>query len=103
MGSEPASASGQGISASAFSPGYFQQFFREECELGRGGNGVVLLVEHVIDGVPLGSFACKRIPVGNSKQYFEKVIIEVRLLQNIPHKNLVAYHCKKAPGHPNLL
>lgn len=94
VGSEPASSSGQGISASAFSPGYFQQFFREERELGRGGNGVVLLVEHVIDGVPLGSFACKRIPVGNSRAYFEKVIIEVRLLQNIPHRHLVAYHCK---------
>lgn len=92
VGSEPASSSGQGISASAFSPGYFQQFFREERELGRGGNGVVLLVEHIIDGVSLGSFACKRIPVGNSRQYFEKVIIEVRLLQNIPHKHLVAYH-----------
>lgn len=94
VGSEPASSIGEGISANAFSPGYFQQFFREERELGRGGNGVVLLVEHVIDGVSLGSFACKRIPVGNSKTYFEKVIIEVRLLQNIPHKHLVAYHCK---------
>ncbi|SMR44549.1 unnamed protein product [Zymoseptoria tritici ST99CH_3D1] len=92
VGSEPATSTGQGISASAFSPGYFQQFFREERELGRGGNGVVLLVEHMIDGASLGHFACKRIPVGNSKAYFEKVIIEVRLLQNIPHKNLVAYH-----------
>lgn len=91
VGSEP-TPSGQGISASAFSPGYFQQFFREERVLGRGGNGVVLLVEHVIDDVSLGHFACKRIPVGDSRAYFEKVIIEVRLLQKIPHKNLVAYH-----------
>ncbi|CAK4032566.1 Ca2+ calmodulin-dependent kinase [Lecanosticta acicola] len=92
VGSEPTTTTGQGISASAFSPGYFQQFFREERELGRGGNGVVLLVEHVIDNVSLGHFACKRIPVGDSRAYFEKVIIEVRLLQKIPHKNLVAYH-----------
>lgn len=92
VGSEPSTTSRQGISASAFSPGYFQQFFREERELGRGGNGVVLLVEHVIDNVSLGQFACKRIPVGDSRTYFEKVIIEVRLLQKIPHKNLVAYH-----------
>ncbi|KAK4636798.1 putative serine/threonine-protein kinase iksA [Fulvia fulva] len=92
VGSEPATAGGQGISASAFSPGYFEQFFKTERELGRGGNGVVLLVEHVIDDVSLGHFACKRIPVGDSKAYFEKVIIEVRLLQKIPHKNLVAYH-----------
>lgn len=92
VASEPSTASGQGISASAFSPGYFQQFFREERELGRGGNGVVLLVEHLIDKVSLGHFACKRIPVGDSRAYFEKVIVEVRLLQKIPHKNLVAYH-----------
>ncbi|EME48425.1 hypothetical protein DOTSEDRAFT_67466 [Dothistroma septosporum NZE10] len=92
VGSEPATAGNQGISASAFSPGYFEQFFKTERELGRGGNGVVLLVEHVIDDVSLGHFACKRIPVGDSKAYFEKVIIEVRLLQKIPHKNLVAYH-----------
>lgn len=92
VGSEPATSSGQGISSSAFSPGYFQQFFKEERELGRGGNGVVLLVEHMIDGVSLGHFACKRIPVGDSRRYFEKVIVEVRLLQKIPHKNLVAYH-----------
>ncbi|KAK4507028.1 hypothetical protein PRZ48_000762 [Zasmidium cellare] len=92
VASEPVTAGSQGISASAFSPGYFQQFFREERELGRGGNGVVLLVEHVIDNVSLGHFACKRIPVGDSRAYFEKVIVEVRLLQKIPHKNLVAYH-----------
>lgn len=92
VASEPSSSSGQGISSSAFSPGYFQQFFRTERELGRGGNGVVLLVEHLIDGVSLGHFACKRIPVGDSKMYFEKVIVEVKLLQKIPHKNLVAYH-----------
>lgn len=92
VSSEPATSHGQGISSSAFSPGYFQQFFRTERELGRGGNGVVLLVEHVIDGVSLGHFACKRIPVGDSRTYFEKVIVEVKLLQKIPHKNLVAYH-----------
>lgn len=92
IASEPVAGGGQGISASAFSPGYFQQFFKEERELGRGGNGVVLLVEHVIDDVSLGHFACKRIPVGDSRAYFEKVIVEVRLLQKIPHKNLVAYH-----------
>jgi serine/threonine protein kinase len=46
----------------------------------------------VIDDVPLGQFACKRIPVGDSRSHFERIIIEVRLLQKIPHRNLVAYH-----------
>lgn len=92
VASEPAPASGKGISSSAFSPGYFKQFFREERELGRGGNGVVLLVEHVLDGVSLGHFACKRIPVGNNHQWLEKVLVEVKLLAQVPHKNLVKYH-----------
>lgn len=58
--------SGHGISSAAFSPGYFQRFFVAERELGRGGKGVVLLVKHVLDSVPLGHFACKRVPVGMS-------------------------------------
>ena len=92
VASEPSAATGQRISSSAFSPGYFKQFFREECELGRGGNGVVLLVEHFMDGVSLGHFACKRIPVGHSHTWLEKVLVEVKLLQKIPHKNIVACH-----------
>lgn len=55
-----------GINAAAFSPKYFEQFFVTERELGRGGKGVVLLVKHMLDGVSLGHFACKRVPVGGS-------------------------------------
>lgn len=92
IGSEPATSARQGISKSAFSPGYFNQFFKELRVLGKGGNGVVLLVEHVMDHVSLGQFACKRIPVGDDHDWLEKVLLEVKLLQKIPHKNLVAYH-----------
>jgi serine/threonine protein kinase len=90
--SEPTTTPGQGISSTAFSQGFFKQFFREQGELGRGGNGVVLLVEHVMDDVSLGNFACKRIPVGNDHAWLEKALIEVRLLKTIPHVNLVPYH-----------
>jgi hypothetical protein len=45
----------------------------EEKELGRGGKGVVLLVRHVLDGVSLGHFACKRVPVGDDHEWLEKV------------------------------
>nr|POE64920.1 putative serine/threonine-protein kinase iksa [Quercus suber] len=91
--SEPADPSPrERISSSAFSPGFFKQFFVEKGELGRGGNGVVLLIEHVMDRVSLGEFACKRIPVGNDHAWLEKVLVEVQLLKKIPHKNLVAYH-----------
>lgn len=80
-----------GISTSAFSPGYFKQFFVEERELGRGGKGVVLLVKHVLDGVTLGQFACKRVPVGDDHEWLEKVLIEVQLLQYLSHQHLVSY------------
>lgn len=83
------------IRRDAFSPNYFNTFFVEEKELGRGGKGVVLLVRHEIDGchlgmslprkvdmVPeseileltlvLGHFACKRVPVGDDHAWLEK-------------------------------
>lgn len=91
VGSAPVRNRSQGISARAFSPNYFKSFFVEERELGRGGKGVVLLVQHVLDGVQLGKFACKRVPVGDDHEWLEKVLIEVQLLQNLSHQNLVSY------------
>lgn len=84
-------ASQHGISAAALSPDYFKRFFVEEGELGRGGKGVVLLVKHVLDGVFLGHFACKRVPVGDDHEWLEKVLVEVQLLQHLSHQNLVSY------------
>lgn len=84
-------SSPQGISSTAFSQGYFKKFFVEEAELGRGGKGVVLLVRHVLDGVSLGHFACKRVPVGDDHEWLEKVLAEVQLLQHLSHQNLVSY------------
>ncbi|CRG90122.1 Calcium/calmodulin-dependent serine/threonine-protein kinase 1 [Talaromyces islandicus] len=81
----------QGISSAALSQGYFRKFFIEERELGRGGKGVVLLVKHVLDGVSLGHFACKRVPVGDDHEWLEKVLVEVQLLQHLSHQNLVSY------------
>jgi len=83
--------SSPGISPSAFSQNYFKTFFVEEGQLGKGGKGVVLLVKHVLDGVALGHFACKRIPVGDDHQWLEKVLEEVQLLQDLSHPNLVSY------------
>ncbi|KAL8962873.1 MAG: hypothetical protein Q9183_005085, partial [Haloplaca sp. 2 TL-2023] len=87
----PAPVSAPGISASAFSPGYFARFFVEERELGRGGKGVVLLVKHLLDGVTLGWFACKRVPVGDDHAWLEQVLTEVQLLQYLSHQHLVSY------------
>lgn len=80
-----------GISSAAFSPNYFGRFFVEERELGRGGKGVVLLVKHILDGVSLGHFALKRIPVGDDHEWLKKVLVEVQLLQHLSHQNLVSY------------
>lgn len=92
IGSEPRSPPrASGISSQAFTQGYFKSFFVEEKELGRGGKGVVLLVRHVLDGVALGHFACKRVPVGDDHAWLEKVLVEVQLLQNLSHQNLVSY------------
>jgi serine/threonine protein kinase len=92
ISSEPESPPrASGISSNAFSQGYFKTFFKEEGELGRGGKGVVLLVKHVLDGVSLGQFACKRVPVGDDHAWLEKVLVEVQLLQNLSHQNLVSY------------
>lgn len=91
VGSTPVPPKHHGISTHAFSPNYFKTFFVEERELGRGGKGVVILVRHVLDGVNLGRFACKRVPVGDDHEWLEKVLIEVQLLQHLSHQNLVSY------------
>lgn len=80
-----------GISSSAFSPGYFERFFVQVKELGRGGKGVVLLVKHLLDGVMLGHFACKRVPVGDDHEWLKKILVEVQLLQYLSHQHLVSY------------
>ncbi|KAI0018568.1 protein kinase-like protein [Xylariomycetidae sp. FL0641] len=91
ISSTPAPQEGGRIRRDAFSPHYFNRFFVEERELGRGGKGVVLLVRHEIDGCPLGHFACKRVPVGDDHAWLEKVLIEVELLAKLSHPNLVSY------------
>ena len=92
VSSEPFEPAREGISASAFDRGYFKRNFTELRVLGKGGNGVVLLVEHIKDRLNLGQYACKRIPVGNDRGWLGKVLVEVQLLQKLRAENLVAYH-----------
>ncbi|KID98430.1 Protein kinase-like domain protein, partial [Metarhizium majus ARSEF 297] len=75
----------------SLSPGYFKAFFVEERVLGMGWNSVVRLVRHEIDGAYLGSFACKQVPVGDDYGWLEKFLIEVKLLTELSHSNLVSY------------
>jgi serine/threonine protein kinase len=91
VSSSPAVNQGARIRRQAFAPRYYNDFFVEEKELGRGGKGVVLLVRHEIDGCHLGQFACKRVPVGDDHAWLEKVLVEVELLAKLSHPNLVSY------------
>ncbi|KAK0385098.1 hypothetical protein NLU13_7576 [Sarocladium strictum] len=88
--SEPPTKSSK-IKRESFSQNYFNDFFIEEGVLGKGGKGVVLLVQHQLDGCPLGLFACKRVPVGDDHAWLERVLVEVRLLAQLAHPNLVSY------------
>ncbi|KAA8916138.1 hypothetical protein TRICI_001722 [Trichomonascus ciferrii] len=80
------------ISQSAFSQGYFDRFFVSKQDLGRGSRGAVYLVEHLLDGVSLGLFALKKVPVGDDHIWLEKVLSEVHLLKLLSHPNLVSYN-----------
>lgn len=80
-----------GIPSSAYSQGFLESHFPVVKELGRGGRGVVFLVEHVLNRIRLGFHACKRIPVGDDHGWLEKVLQEVKLLARLRHQNLVAY------------
>ena len=87
----PSSPRNKGFSSDAFSPGYFKSFFVEERELGRGNRGVVLLVRHVLDGVNLGHFACKRAPFGDDRKWLEEMVSGVQSMQTLSHVNLASF------------
>ncbi|KAH0559012.1 hypothetical protein GP486_004372 [Trichoglossum hirsutum] len=71
------SQSSHNIPSTAFSPDFYKKNFVEKGVLGKGGNGVVLKVEHVM---------------GDDQEWLKKVLLEVQLLQHLTHQNLVSYH-----------
>ncbi|CDR35554.1 RHTO0S01e01904g1_1 [Rhodotorula toruloides] len=90
------SASGQSgaehLDQSQMNEGYFARFFEEVQLLGKGGQGAVYLVRHVLNGEALGLYACKKISVGDSPSYLLSILREVHLLESVSHPNIVAYH-----------
>ena len=44
------------------------RFFVIQSELGRGARGVVLKVTHVLDNIPLGDYAVKRVRLGDENE-----------------------------------
>lgn len=52
----------------------------------------MLLVTHMLDGNIMGQFACKRVPVGDDREWLRTVLAEVHLLYNLEQNHLVRYH-----------
>ncbi|KAJ3426954.1 serine/threonine-protein kinase iks1-related [Anaeramoeba flamelloides] len=74
---------------------YFGRFFHQIKIIGRGSSGVVLLCEHVLNKIKLGSYAVKICPTSDNCEWFLKVLKEVKTLETITdHYNIIAYkHC----------
>lgn len=72
--------------------------FDEFSMLGKGGYGVVFHVKHKLDG---GSYAIKKIPMGdqrvrriqrNGEMEMDNILLELRTLARLNHPNVVRYH-----------
>lgn len=76
-----------GLSFSCFNQGYYSRFFRQGKQLGHGLRGTVFIwyslvffqcnSQHMLDGVELGMYAVKKIPVGN---YFYFTLIQAIII-----------------------
>eukprot|EP00469_Lotharella_globosa_P006468 CAMPEP_0167778194 /NCGR_PEP_ID=MMETSP0111_2-20121227/4120_1 /TAXON_ID=91324 /ORGANISM="Lotharella globosa, Strain CCCM811" /LENGTH=530 /DNA_ID=CAMNT_0007668475 /DNA_START=108 /DNA_END=1697 /DNA_ORIENTATION=+ len=82
---------GSSLPTEAFNDGYYKRFFDEKKELGRGSFGSVYMCHHKLQGVVLGSFAVKKIPVGDSTTWCLKILQEVTILQTLQHPNITSY------------
>ncbi|GAA5849601.1 hypothetical protein JCM9279_007285 [Rhodotorula babjevae] len=95
---EPASGAGAAaardgrLDEGQMNEGYFARFFEELQLLGKGGQGSVYLVRHVLNGEALGLYACKKIPVGDSTPSLLSILREVHLLESATHANIIRYH-----------
>jgi len=65
--------------------------YEEVLRLGRGGFGSVFLVRHVLNGVKLGYYAVKKIPVGDNHDWLRTMLREVRMHERLHHTNIVSY------------
>ena len=80
-----------GLQSSSFVTGYYDRFFVRVRRLGSGTYGAVYLTCHILEGVELGHYACKIIPVGDSKSWLQRVVAEVRALESVHHRHVVSY------------
>ncbi|GAA5884356.1 hypothetical protein JCM3774_005403 [Rhodotorula dairenensis] len=86
------SRKGEGLDSHQMNEGYYARFFDEVSLLGRGGQGAVYLVRHMLNGEALGLYACKKVPVGDSTPSLLSILREVHMLESASHPNIIAYH-----------
>ncbi|BGP51178.1 putative serine/threonine-protein kinase iks1 [Rhodotorula kratochvilovae] len=87
-----AGGAGERLDQGQMNEGYFSRFFEELQLLGKGGQGSVFLVRHVLNGEALGLYACKKIAVGDSTPSLLSILREVHLLESATHANITRYH-----------
>lgn len=81
-----------------FNQGYFQRFFKKipPFTLGSGANAQVYKVAHVLNDIKLGTYAVKRILIGDKLERLEQVLNEVFILYEMSMKganeNLIRYN-----------
>lgn len=82
------------IPSGLFTQGYFRKFFTVDSLLGHGARATVYKVTHKIGSFRIGTFALKKIPIGNNLPWFNKTLHEVRALTSLSHKcpNLITYN-----------
>ncbi|KAJ1963072.1 putative serine/threonine-protein kinase iks1 [Dispira parvispora] len=79
------------LSPNIFNQGYYHRFFVEEQKLGKGLRGSVYLCQHVLDNIPLGLYAIKKVAVGDDKAWLERMLREVKLMETLHHPNIIDY------------
>ncbi|EGW35340.1 uncharacterized protein SPAPADRAFT_48345 [Spathaspora passalidarum NRRL Y-27907] len=82
-----------------FNQGYFKRFFKrvEPFVLGSGAHAQVYKVDHVLNDIKLGTYAVKRISIGDKFEHLEQVLNEVLILYELSVKganenNLIRYN-----------
>lgn len=95
----PLNEHSQEIPEGVFNQGYFNRFFKKvpPFVLGSGAHAQVYKVEHVLHNIVLGTYAIKRISVGDKYEYLEQVLNEVLILYELSsmganENNLIRYN-----------
>ncbi|CUM66759.1 uncharacterized protein PRCAT00004440001 [Priceomyces carsonii] len=82
-----------------FNQGYFKRFFKKvpPYNLGSGAHSQVYKVVHMLNNIQLGTYAVKRIVIGDQFEFLEHVLNEVLILYELSVKganenNLITYN-----------